>query len=63
MNWQICTVNSNLNRYTINHNNCNDDNLMIDLFHQNEGLMKFFGLEFMEPTFFEITAGTEITRT
>jgi hypothetical protein len=56
MNWQICTVNSNLNRYTINHNNCNDDNLIIDLFHQNEGLMKFFGLEFMEPTFFEITA-------
>ena len=51
-----CAEKFDLNKYGINHNKCIDDDLMIDLFHQDEELMKFLGVEFIEPTLFESTS-------
>ena len=56
-----CAEKFDLNKYGINHNKCIDDDLMIDLFHQDEELMKFLGVEFIEPTLFDTTAA--ITKT
>lgn len=56
-----CAEKFDLNKYGINHNKCIDDDLMIDLFHQDEELMKFLGVEFIEPTLFDATA--TITKT
>jgi DNA repair photolyase len=56
-----CAEKFDLNKYGINHNKCIDDDLMIYLFHQDEELMKFFGVEFMEPSLFDATTG--ITKT
>lgn len=56
-----CAEKFDLNKYGINHNKCIDDDLMTDLFHQDEELMKFLGVEFKEPTLFDATAG--ITKT
>ena len=56
-----CAEKFDLNNYGVNHNKCIDDDLMIDIFHQDEELMKFLGVEFIEPTLFDST-GT-ITKT
>jgi DNA repair photolyase len=48
-----CAEKFDLNKYGIKHNKCIDDDLMIDLFHQDEELMKFLGVEFIEPSLFE----------
>jgi DNA repair photolyase len=56
-----CAEKFDLNKYGINHNKCIDDDLMIDLFPQDEELMKFLGVEFMEPSLFD--ASTTITKT
>ena len=56
-----CAEKFDLNKYGINHNKCIDDDLMIDLFHQDEELMKFLGVEFIEPSLFDAT--TTITKT
>ena len=56
-----CAEKFDLNKYGINHNKCIDDDLMIDLFHQDEELMKFLGVEFTEPSLFDAT--TTITKT
>lgn len=50
-----CAEKFDLIKYGINHNKCIDDDLMIDLFHQDEELMKFLGVEFIEPTLFDST--------
>lgn len=56
-----CAEKFDLNKYGINHNKCIDDDLMIDLFHQDEELMTFLGVEFIEPSLFDAT--TTITKT
>lgn len=56
-----CAEKFDLNKYGIDHNKCIDDVLMIDLFHQDEELMKFLGVEFIEPSLFDAT--TTITKT
>ena len=56
-----CAEKFDLNKYGINHNKCIDDDLMIDLFHQDGELMKFLGVEFMEPSLFDATVA--ITKT
>ena len=48
-----CAEKFDLNKYGINHNKCIDDDLMINLFHQDEDLMKFLGVEFVEPSLFD----------
>lgn len=57
-----CAEKFDLNKYGINHNKCIDDDLMIDLFHQDEELMKFLGVEFIEPTLFDTTAAISKTK-
>lgn len=63
--WELelatCAEKFDLNKYGIHHNKCIDDDLMIDLFHQDEELMKFLGVEFIEPSLFDAT--TTITKT
>lgn len=65
MKWGLelatCAEKFDLNKYSIKHNKCIDDDLMIDLFHQDEELMKFLGVEFVEATLFN-TSGA-ITKT
>lgn len=48
-----CAEKFDLNKYGINHNKCIDDDLMIKLFHQDEKLMKFLGVEFVQHTLFD----------
>lgn len=50
-----CAEKFDLNKYGINHNKCIDDDLMIDLFHHDVELMKFLGVEFIEPSLFDTT--------
>ncbi len=57
-----CAEKFDLNKYGIMHNKCVDDDLMIKLFHHDKELMKFLGVEFVEPTLFEPTAGIEKTK-
>ncbi|MGQ7947165.1 DUF1848 domain-containing protein [Flavobacterium sp. WC2509] len=63
--WELeiatCAEKFGLNKFGINHNKCIDDDLMIDLFHQDEELMKFLGVEFTEPSLFDVSA--TITKT
>jgi len=57
-----CAEKFDLNKYGIIHNKCVDDDLMIKLFHHDKVLMKFLGVEFVEPTLFEPTEGIEKTK-
>ena len=57
-----CAEKFDLNKYGILHNKCVDDDLMIKLFHSDKVLMKFLGVEFVEPTLFEPTEGIEKTK-
>ncbi len=57
-----CAEKFDLNKYGILHNKCVDDDLMIKLFHHDKELMKFLGVEFVEPTLFEPTEGIEKTK-
>ena len=60
-NWNLelatCAEKFDLKKYGITHNKCVDDDLMIKLFHHDTELMKFLGVEFVEPTLFETTDG------
>lgn len=57
-----CAEKFDLNKYGIAHNKCVDDDLMIKLFHQDKELMKFLGVEFIEPTLFDSSKGVEKTK-
>lgn len=57
-----CAEKFELNKYGIMHNKCVDDDLMIKIFHHDKELMKFLGVEFVEPTLFEPTEGIEKTK-
>jgi DNA repair photolyase len=57
-----CAEKFDLNKYGVLHNKCIDDDLMIKLFHHDKELMKFLGVEFVEPTLFEPTEGIEKTK-
>lgn len=57
-----CTEKFDLNNYGILHNKCVDDDLMIKLFQSDKVLMKFLGVEFVEPTLFEPSVGIEKTK-
>jgi DNA repair photolyase len=57
-----CAEKFNLNKYGITHNKCVDDDLMIKLFPHDKELMKFLGVEFIEPTLFDPTEGIEKTK-
>ncbi len=48
-----CTEKIDLDKYGIVHNKCIDDDLMIDLFHEDEELMDFLGVEYEEPSLFD----------
>jgi DNA repair photolyase len=47
-----CAEKFDLNQYGVLHNKCVDDDLMIKIFNQDKELMKFLGVEFVEPTLF-----------
>ena len=57
-----CAEKFDLNKYGIIHNKCIDDDLMIKLFHKDEELMKFLGVEFVEPSLFETEMGIQKTK-
>jgi len=57
-----CAEKFDLNKYGIMHNKCVDDDLMIKLFYHDTELMKFLGVEFVEPTLFEPAKGIEKTK-
>lgn len=57
-----CAEKFDLNKYGINHNKCIDDDLMIKLFHQDEKLMKFLGVEFVQHTLFDTDNEIHTTR-
>ena len=48
-----CSEKIDLDKYGIVHNKCIDDDLMIDLFHEDEMLMNFLGVEYEEPSLFD----------
>ena len=48
-----CTEKIDLDKYGIVHNKCIDDDLMIDLFHEDEELMDFLGVEYEAPSLFD----------
>ncbi len=56
-NWGLelgtCSEKIDLDKYGIVHNKCIDDDLMIDLFHQDEELMNFLGVEYEEASLFD----------
>lgn len=56
-----CAEKFDLNKYGIIHNKCVDDDLMIKLFSNDKQLMNFLGVEFVEPSLFDI-GKTEKTR-
>jgi DNA repair photolyase len=58
-----CAEKFDLNKYGIVHNKCVDDDLLIKLFNHDSKLMKFLGIEFVEPTLFESKLGIEKTKT
>ncbi len=47
-----CSEKIDLNKYGIVHNKCIDDNLMIDIFSEDEKLMEFLGVEITPPDLF-----------
>ena len=57
-----CAEKFDLNTYGIAHNKCVDDDLMIKLFHKDKELMKFLGVELIEPTLFDSSEGVEKTK-
>jgi DNA repair photolyase len=57
-----CAEKFDLNKFGIMHNKCVDDDLMIKLFHHDKELMKFLGVEFVEPTLFEPFESIEKTK-
>jgi hypothetical protein len=48
-----CIEKFDLNKCGIAHNKCVDDDLVIKIFFQDKELMKFLGVEFIEPTLFD----------
>lgn len=48
-----CAERIPLEQYDVKHNKCIDDDLMIDLFSEDELLMKFLGVKFEEATLFD----------
>lgn len=48
-----CSEKIDLDKYGIVHNKCIDDDLMIDLFSEDNELMEFLGVEIEEPSLFE----------
>ena len=48
-----CSEKIDLDKYSIVHNKCIDDDLMVELFSEDEKLMEFLGVEFEEPSLFE----------
>jgi len=48
-----CAEKIPLEQYNIKHNKCIDDDLMIELFAEDEVLMNFLGVKIEEPTLFE----------
>jgi DNA repair photolyase len=48
-----CSEKIDLDKYGIVHNKCIDDDLMVELFSEDEKLMEFLGVEFEEPSLFE----------
>lgn len=57
-----CAEKFDLKKYGINHNKCVDDDLMIKLFPHDYILMKFLGVEFIQPTLFEPSQGIAKTK-
>jgi len=50
-----CSEKIDLDKYSIVHNKCIDDDLMIELFSHDKELMEFLGVEIEEPSLFETT--------
>ena len=50
-----CSEKIDLDKYSIVHNKCIDDDLMIELFSQDKELMDFLGVEIEEPSLFDTT--------
>ena len=50
-----CSEKIDLDKYGIVHNKCVDDDLMVELFSEDEELMEFLGVEIEEPSLFETT--------
>jgi hypothetical protein len=48
-----CAEKFDLSKFGISHNKCIDDELMFKLFHKDKILMKFLGIEIVEPTLFD----------
>jgi len=48
-----CSEKIDLEQYSIVHNKCIDDDLMIELFSEDKELMEFLGVEIEEPSLFE----------
>ena len=51
-----------MKKYGIIHNKCIDDDLMIKLFNHDKELMKFLGVEIIEPSLFDANKGIEKTK-
>jgi len=49
-----CSEKIDLDKFGISHNKCIDDDLIIKLFSQDKALMDFLGVEFEEPTLFDL---------
>jgi len=47
-----CAEKERLSEYGIEHNKCIDDDLMIDLFHEDTKLMDFLGVKVVQPDLF-----------
>lgn len=57
-----CAEKFDLNRFGIIHNKCVDDDLMIRLFSHDKKLMKFLGVQIVEPSLFDTVGGIEKTK-
>lgn len=49
-----CSEKNDFDKFGISHNKCIDDDLIIKLFSQDKALMDFLGVEFEEPTLFDL---------
>lgn len=56
--WNIeiatCSEKIELDKFGISHNKCIDDDLIIKLFNKDKALMDFLGVEFEEPSLFDL---------
>lgn len=57
-----CAEKIPLEQYNIKHNKCIDDDLMIELFANDNELMDFLGVKFEEATLFETTNNIQKTK-